>query len=170
MQLVRVGQFSTLILVFLASMWAPVIESFPSLFQYLQIILSFIAPPVAAAFIVGMFWRRSNADGGFYSLMFGLLFAVVILGMTFTGTENFLTEMHFLHRTFYLFFACILVNIVVSKQTPPPPAEKLDGYTWNNTIIPAETKALEGVVWYKNYRYQAVALLIVTFVLVAFFW
>lgn len=169
-QLVRVGQVSTLVLVVLASMWAPVIESFPSLFQYLQIILSFIAPPVAAAFIVGMFWKRSNSHGGFFSLMFGLLFTVVIMSMTFSGAENFLTEMHFLHRTFYLFVACILVNIVVSLQTAPPPAEKLDGYTWNNTILPAETKELEGVVWYKNYRYQAVALLVITFILVGFFW
>lgn len=170
-QLVRVGQISTLVLVILASAWAPVIEKFPSLFQYLQIILSFIAPPVAAAFIMGMFNKRVNATGGFASLMFGFAFAAVwILMSEVMEMDNWFTEMHFLHRTFYLFLLCVLVNYFVSKMTPPPPAEKLDGYTWNNSIIAAETAELADLPWYKNYRYQALLLLIVTAILVFNFW
>ncbi|MEM9836301.1 MAG: sodium:solute symporter [Bacteroidota bacterium] len=170
-QLVRVGQISTLVLVVLASAWAPMIESFPSLFQYLQIVLSFIAPPVAAAFIVGMFWKRANGNGGFWSLIFGFAYAGLYLVLSvFMGVENWFTEMHFLHRTFYLFLLCILVNVVVSLQSAPPAPEKLDGYTWKQEFLAAETKELEGVVWYKNYRIQAIVLLVVTAILVAFFW
>ena len=169
-QLVRIGQISTLVLVILACLWAPQIEKFDSLFEYLQIVLSFIAPPVAAAFILGLFWKRANAQGAFYSLMAGAAITVVFLFMEFSGSQNFLTEMHFLHRTFYLFMFCMLVNWVVSNATPAPPLEKIDQYTWKRSIIAEETAELAGLPWYKNYRYLSVLLLIATIILVGYFW
>ncbi len=174
-QLVRIGQVSTLVLVVLACLWAPQIEKAASLWEYLQIVLSFIAPPVAAAFIVGMFYQRANGDGAFYSLIFGALVSVVYVIMTLLVSRgslesNAFLEMHFLHRTFLLFLACAILNVVVSNLTPPPAAEKVANYTYSRSILDAETRELEGVVWYKNYRYQAVILLVLTFVLVGWFW
>ncbi|MBB4077729.1 SSS family solute:Na+ symporter [Lewinella aquimaris] len=174
-QLVRIGQISTLVLVVLACLWAPQIEKAASLWEYLQIVLSFIAPPVAAAFIVGMFYKRANGHGAFYSLIIGALVSIVYVIMSVmvargTMESNAFLEMHFLYRTSFLFLACAIINVVVSLATPPPPAEKVANYTWNNGIIAAESRELEGVVWYKNYRYQALILLILTFILVGYFW
>ncbi|MEM1357052.1 MAG: sodium transporter, partial [Bacteroidota bacterium] len=169
-QLVRVGQISTLILVILACAWAPQIERYSSLWEYLQIVLSFIAPPVAAAFILGMFWTRANGTGAFVSLLFGAVVSVTYLFMDGAGTENWFTEMHFLHRTFYLFLSCMLVNYVVSLSTTPPAEDKIAGYTWNKRLIKEETAELAGLPWYKNYRVLSVFLLILTFLLVGWFW
>jgi len=169
-QLVRIGQISTLVLVILACLWAPMIERFSSLWEYLQIVLSFIAPPVAAAFILGMFWERVNGTGAFVSLLFGAVVSITFLVMDGRGTENWFTQMHFLHRTFYLFIACMLVNTVVSLNTAPPSEEKIAGYTWNKSLIKAETEELADLPWYKNYRVLSVFLLILTFLLVGWFW
>lgn len=169
-QLVRVGQVSTLVLVILACLWAPQIEKYDSLWEYLQIILSFIAPPVAAAFIIGLFNRRANGTGAFTSLIVGATISVVYLLMDAYQVDNWFTQMHFLHRTFYLFVVCALVNIIVSRLTGPPDPEKIANYTWDRSIITAETQELEGLAWYKNYRYQAVILLVITFLLVGWFW
>ena len=174
-QLVRIGQFSTLALVILACLWAPQIEKAESLWEYLQVVLSFIAPPVAAAFIVGMFYQRANGNGAFYSLLFGALVSIVFVVMTVMVSRgsmesNAFLEMHYLHRTAFLFLSCAILNIVLSLLSAPPPAEKVANYTWNDGIIAAETEELRGVVWYKNYRYQAVILLVLTFLLVGFFW
>ncbi|MGB3800370.1 MAG: sodium:solute symporter [Lewinella sp.] len=174
-QLVRIGQLSTLVLVVLACLWAPQIEKAASLWEYLQIVLSFIAPPVAAAFIVGMFDRRANGDGAFYSLIFGAVVSavyVVLSVLVARGSmeSNTFLEMHFLHRTFFLFAACAILNVVISRMTAPPAPEKIDNYTWSKAVIAAETAALQDVPWYKNYRYQSVILLVLTFVLVAYFW
>lgn len=170
-QLVRSGQISTLVLVILACLWAPQIEKFDSLFGYLQIVLSFIAPPVAATFIVGLFWKRANAEGSFYSLMFGFAYAVAFL-VASVGLEmdNTFTNMHFLHRTCLLFCLCAFLHVLISSLTAPPPAEKTDEYTWTRKIIEAETAELVGVPWYKNYRVQSIILLIVTMLLVGWFW
>ena len=58
--LVRAGQIATTVLVLLAAAWAPMIESFSSLWAYLQIVLGMIAPPVVAVFLIGLFWRRGK--------------------------------------------------------------------------------------------------------------
>ena len=191
-QLVRVGQISTLVLVVAACLWAPQIERFSSLFEYLQIILSFIAPPVAAAFIAGLFSKRVNGTGAFSSLLFGAGLTIVFLFFELSDSVNWMTEMHFLHRPFYLFVLCLIVNFVVSHFTDNEPSyiretvdqgaatptdteyipfeEKIRDYTWSREIIDAETEELRGVSWYKNYRIQAVGLLIITAILVAYFW
>ena len=169
-QLVRVGQISTLVLVVLACLWAPQIERFSSLWEYLQIVLSFIAPPIAAAFIAGLFSKRVNGQGAFASLIFGAIISVAFLVLNLSEADNWFTQMHFLHRTFYLFVACMIVNFVVSYSTAPPAIEKVTDYTWNRDIIAAETAELEGVAWYANYRVQAIALLIITAVVVGYFW
>jgi SSS family solute:Na+ symporter len=169
-QLVRVGQVSTLVLVILACAWAPQIEKYASLWEYLQLVLSFIAPPIAAAFIVGLFWTRANGTGAFISLMTGAAISVIYILADSAEVDNWFTQMHFLHRTFYLFILCGIVNIVVSLMTAPPDLEKVENYTWNISLLRAETKELAGLPWYQNYRYQAVILLIITFLLVGWFW
>ncbi|SER00687.1 sodium:solute symporter [Neolewinella agarilytica] len=169
-QLVRIGQIATLVLVILACLWAPQIERYASLWEYLQLVLSFIAPPVAAAFILGMFWKRVNGTGAFLSLMAGATVSIVYLLMDSYGVDSWFTEMHFLHRTVYLFLFCGLVNTVVSLMTAPPALEKVEGNTWNKSLIKEETLELASLPWWQNYRIQAVFLLIITFVLVGWFW
>lgn len=79
-QLVVAGQVATLVLVILASAWAPQIERFGSLFKYLQLVISFICPPVVGVFILGLFWKRANGTGAFTSLIVGFLIAATFLG------------------------------------------------------------------------------------------
>lgn len=169
-QLVRIGQVSTLLLVVLACLWAPQIERFSSLWEYLQLVLSFIAPPVAAAFILGLFWKRASASGAFVSLMVGAVISILFLVLDFNEVENWFTQMHFLHRTFYLFIFCGLVNYTVSHFTTPPTAEQVENYTWRPEIIREDSATLVGLPWYKNYRVQSVILIIITILLVGWFW
>lgn len=169
-QLVRVGQLSTLALVVAACAWAPQIERFPSLWEYLQIVLSFIAPPIAAAFIVGLFSKRANGTGAFVSLIVGAMISITYLIMNSQEIVCWFTEMHFLHRTFYLFVLCGIVNMVVSNLTEMPDPEKVAAYTWSPKLIKEETEELAHLPWYLNYRYMAVGLLILTAIIVGAFW
>ena len=170
-QLVRAGQISTLVLVVLACLWAPQIEKASSLWEYLQVVLSFIAPPVAATFIVGLFWKRANGTGSIVSLLFGFTYAIVwLISAEGFGVDNLFTNMHFLHRTALLFVLCAVLHIGVSLATEPPPEEKTGAYTWSRKLLEEETQELADLPWYKNYRYQSVILLIITFILVGYFW
>ena len=169
-QLVKSGQISTLVLVVLASLWAPQIGKYGDLFKYLQDVLGYIAPPIVSAFILGLFWKRANSSGSFYSLIFGVIIAVVwVLGI-YSEVDHWFFQMHFLLRTTVLFFLCLIVHILVSLATAPPPAEKLQGMIWTPALIKEETEELADLPWYLNYRYQSVALLLVTALVVGYFW
>ncbi len=169
-QLVRSGQISTLILVVLASLWAPMIGKYGDLFRYLQDILGYIAPPVVSVFILGLFWRKANGTGSFVSLMFGLgLSAIWVIGIT-TGIDHWFFQLHFLLRTTVLFVLCLVVHIGVSAATTAPTDEKLKGMVWSPKLIKEETEELAHLPWYLNYRYLAVILLILTTFVVGYFW
>ncbi len=169
-QLVRCGQISTLALVVLASVWAPFIGRYGNLFAYLQDVLAYIAPPVVAVFIIGLFWKRATATGSFSSLLGGLLISVVWVIGRIKGLEGIFFELHFLLRTTVLFLFCAIVHVIVSLVTPAPQKIKIDGLTWSPKLIKEETEELKGMPWYENYRYLALALLIVTSFVIGYFW
>jgi SSS family solute:Na+ symporter len=180
-QLVRAGQISTLALVVLAAAWVPFIEKVSdSLWQYLQLVISYTAPPAVATFLLGLFWKRASATGSIASLLFGFVVAIFMLILKIyvnglpEGSEpaawiESLTSIHFLSMAFILWLLCMLVHVVVSLQTPPPTQEQVDSLTWNNQLFKEETKELADLPWFKNYRYLAVILLIITIILVGYF-
>src|SRR6202035_3421265 len=69
--LVRAGRWTTAGLLVVAVAWAPQLNLFPSLWQYLQGVLAYAVPPVVAVFLAGMFWRGANADGAAAAMVAG---------------------------------------------------------------------------------------------------
>ena len=170
-QLVRVGQIATVVLVLLAAFWTQYIEQISdSLWEYLQLVLGFIAPPVVAVFLVGLFWKRGNGNGAFAALLAGLVISVFIILSSVYELSPALNAIHFLHKAPLLMLACMLVHIVVSLRTPAPNEEVVNTLTWNVGLYKAETKELAGLPWYKNYRVLAVILLVITAIVVGSFW
>lgn len=168
-QLVRVGQIATVVLVILAAAWAPQIEKFGSLFEYLQIVLGLIAPPVVAVFLAGLFWSRANANGAFISLITGFVITIVVLLSQVYGWFPAINDIHFLHKAPLILLICLGIMIIASLATEKPELVKVQDYTWRRELFDAETRELEGTPWYKNYRVLSILLLIVTAIIVFYF-
>ncbi|MFN3801954.1 sodium:solute symporter [Belliella pelovolcani] len=168
-QLVRVGQFATVILVLLAAAWTPQIEKFDSLFKYLQMVVGLIAPPVVVVFIWGMFWKKGNANGAFYSLITGFVIAAILIVIKVSMPDLGISQWHFLHTAPLLFLICSVIYVFVSLRGPMPSDAQIADYTWKNSIYTDETAAISSLPWYKNYRILSVFLLIITFVIVWIF-
>ncbi len=170
-RLVRVGQLSTLILVILASAWVPYIEQVSdSLWGYLQLVIAFTSPPVVSAFVLGLFWKKANRHGAFYSLIGGGIFAVfMILSMSF-GWSTYINELHFLAKANLLFAISVLIHITVSLATAAPDAEVVANFTYKKAIYDQETEELKSLPWYQNYRILAIILGVITVIVVGFFW
>lgn len=170
-QLVRIGQIFTGIFVVISAAWAPMIAGFPSLFKYLQQVLALISPPVVAVFLLGLFWKRANAQGAFYGLMGGLLMTIFAVIVRYVNPDIFpwLGHIQFLLVAPVLLVGTMAIIIPVSLLTPPPPQEAVDQFTWSFKFFNAESLELAGTPWYKNYRYQAIGALFATAVLVYFF-
>ncbi|MGB5188631.1 sodium:solute symporter [Robiginitalea sp.] len=170
-QLVRSGQIATLVLVVLASAWVPFIEKVSdSLWGYLQLVIAFTSPPVVSAFILGLFWKRANANGAFVSLIVGGIFALFMILSASFDIWPYLNDFHFLAKANILFLISVLIHVIVSLSTGEPAAEKVAEYTYKKELFTSETEELKALPWYQNYRYLAVILLFLTTVIVVWFW
>lgn len=159
-QLVRVGQFATVVLVLLAAFWTQFIEQISdSLWENLQLVLGFIAPLVVAVFLVGLFWKRGNGNGAIAALLAGLVFAIFFIFLLAYALVPAINDIHFLYKAPLLLVTCVLVHVVVSLMTPPPGEEFVENMTWSRRLFTAETKELIELPWYQNYRYLAIIFL-----------
>lgn len=142
MELMIVGRVFILVLVCLSIAWIPVVQSANSgqLFDYIQSITSFLAPPITAVFLLAVFWPRANEQGAFWGLTFGLLVGMVRMVLEFSYPAPSCGEPDnrpaVLHRVHYLYFALLLfaissfVIVIVSLATAATPPEQLHRLTW----------------------------------------
>jgi solute:Na+ symporter, SSS family len=136
-ELVRVGRIAVAVMMVVGVLWVPFIDQGSSLFEYLQSVQAYIAPPIAAVFLLGLFFKRLNGAGALAALLTGF----VVGGGRFimenffrqetagTGLVGFLSAIHFLHFAAVLFLICVAVFVLVSLMTAPPVPEKLKGLT-----------------------------------------
>lgn len=164
--LVRIGRIVTFVCMVFAIAWSPVIIGFDTLWEYLQTTLAYVAPPALALFFLGVFWKRATATGAIAGMASGHLAAVAFLVLTATGTYS----VNFLYLAPILLLIAMAVMVGVSLRTAPPPAEKTDGLTWSPAFFRAESRELEGVPLWKNYRVQSAALVVATVVIIGLFW
>jgi SSS family solute:Na+ symporter len=80
-----------------------------------------------------------------------------------------LLQFHFLYISVVLFCVASLMLVVVSLATPAPALDKVDGLTWTPELFRRETRELQDVPWYKNYRIQSAILAAATFIFVFLF-
>ncbi|MEO1405384.1 MAG: sodium/solute symporter, partial [Pseudomonadota bacterium] len=164
--LMRIGRFVMVGLLIFAVIWAPVISNFRSIFSYIQNMFSYAVPPVVALFLVGTFWPRANAAGGFACVVAGL--ALGISGFVVIEVLN-LVSLHFLYMAPLLFLACVFALVVGSLTAPAPSQEIVEEYIWSPSILAAESAELAAKPVWQNYRYQAVMLLLLTTIIVVMF-
>lgn len=159
--LVWTGRLTAFVFMLLAAVWAPMILHFETLWQYLQMVLAYLSPPVVACFILGVFWKRANGHGAFYALLGGHLSGI---GVFFLQRSM---DFHFLYVPAILFAISTLILIALSLATPPPAFEKTQGFVWTPASWRAETQELAALPWWQNYRWWTVLLVLCTVGLVA---
>lgn len=164
--LVRVGRIATAVLVILGLLWVPLLKVIEGgLFQKLQSIQSYISPPIAAVFLVGLFHKKINAKGAKYSLLTGAFLgaARLILELMKDQLSGFLfwyVDINFLHFALMLFVICTIVLVAVSYMFPSSPEENTlnlefdklqtkDSSTKINLVLSAGLIILILILWYE---------------------
>jgi solute:Na+ symporter, SSS family len=139
-QLVRVGRLVTVVMVGLSMLWVPFIRYLSSeVYIYLQSVQAYISPPIAAVFLVGVFWPRANRYGAIASLLVGAVLgasrfilelnrdAAFVSGSALLST---FVGINFLHIAVLLFVISLVVLVGVSLATQPESLTKLRGLTF----------------------------------------
>jgi len=148
-QMVRVGRIATAVVVLLGVAWVPVIEQLAggTLYGYLQNVQSYIAPPITAVFLLGIFSSRINSNGALATLFSGLAIAAVRLTLEVfkdsLDTDSIgyaIADMNFLKFSSFFFLYCVAIAVLVSMFSAKPSLEKLDGLTF--PTVSEEQKAI----------------------------
>jgi len=152
--LVKVGRIATATIVILGILWIPVMKGMGGvLYKYLQNVQGYLAPAIAIVFLFGVFSKRANAAGGFYSLVIGFalgifrLFLDVIKDSLSEGSFlNWLATINWLHYGEMIFVVSGLIMITVSYLGKKPTLEQQ-----NYTIYAASNadKAATKASWNK---------------------
>jgi SSS family solute:Na+ symporter len=145
-RLVFVGRVTTVVLVGVGLAWIPMMKYVsPQLYIYLQSVQAYIAPPIAAVFLLGVLTPRLNGKGALAALWTGFVlgFARLVLELdkshlTQGSAIYWYADINFLHFAAMLFVLCSLILIVVSMMTPPPPPERVADLTIQTVAPSAE--------------------------------
>jgi SSS family solute:Na+ symporter len=145
-KLVRTGQYATVVIVIIGILWIPIMANISGvLYEYLQKVQSYIAPPITAVFLLGIFYKRINGLAAFVTLVVGFIvggFRIVLeLQKDSLDPNGFLFkvgDVNFLTFGAWFFLFCILLAIVVSLLSSIPSMEKVRNLTFQT--ISAEEK------------------------------
>ena len=154
-KLVRTGQIATVIVVIIGIIWIPIMANISGvLYEYLQKVQSYIAPPITAVFLLGIFHKRINGQGAFITLIVGFIVATfrIILELLKTSLDPdgflfTLGDMNFLKFGAWFFLFCILLAIVVSLLSKAPSVEKVKNLTFGTISKEEKAKNKNSYTW-----------------------
>lgn len=172
-KLVRVGRIATAVVVILGILWVPIMQGISNvLYQYLQSVQSYIAPPIAAVFLLGLLYKRINAKGALSALIGGFAIGMlrIVLELNKDSLSGFLhtfATINFLYFCILLFVFCIVLMIGVSLATEKPAEAQLNGLTFATTL--KEDKNVSRASWNRWDVIASVVILIILAVVYIYF-
>jgi SSS family solute:Na+ symporter len=143
-KLLNIGKLATTVIVILGIIWIPIMEKIGGgvMYQYLQNVQSYIAPPVAAVFILGILWKRVNSKAAITTLMAGLVLLIMRLSSeiyfqpeissnTMVDSHMFVfATINFSHMAILMFIFSILLCVGVTLSTTEPEYSKIVGLSF----------------------------------------
>jgi len=127
--LVHIGRLTTVVMTALGLVWVPIMKAVSGggLYQYIQSVQSFLAPPIVAVFLLGLFWRRCNTRGSVWGLSLGFLIGMAKLTINAlyrTGAPDTLMYKIATFQDFYFSGILLVISIaivLISSLTAPAP-------------------------------------------------
>ena len=161
-QIVRTGRIATTIMVLIALMWIPVVQGAHSLYDYLQSVQGYLAPPIFVVFFFGVFWKRLNAKGCLWAMVVGFalgIFRMLVdtpVTMKLGGFANGYTPGSFLwiiNNINFQYFSILItlvsavVMIAVSYASPDPDYVRIKNLTFGTTTTEDKAKTYASWDW-----------------------
>jgi len=150
-----VARITTLVGTILSVLTAYLAQRYNNIMDLLQLVFGFVNAPLFATFLLGMFWKRTTANGAFYGLLSGTGAAALVHGLTVAeGKGGWIETVHTFPSTMaqnfwiaiFAWSTCFLMTILVSFVTKPRLESELHGLVYGLTKIPHDAS----VVWYKR--------------------
>jgi SSS family solute:Na+ symporter len=144
---VRMGRWTTIIGVLISVGTAYLVMSFLSIMDYVQALFSFFIAPLFGTVVLGMLWKRTSAQGGFWGLLAGTLSSIGMWAwvkfdpsaLRYVALSPNARDMaENMYRALWSWIVCVVVTVVVSLMTKPKSDEELVGLVYGVTPLPHE--------------------------------
>jgi len=145
---VRIGRISAVAVMLLAMAWSTQGGRYSSIFEAINTIAAYLAPPITTVFLWGVFWRRGTKQAALTTLIMGFSLGVIsfLIDLPVIGAEKIITHklgIPFMMQAWWMFCLCSTIFVVVSLLTPKPDVQSIEGVTWRNPLqVVAEGKLM----------------------------
>jgi solute:Na+ symporter, SSS family len=146
-RIVWVGRVATGVMVLIALLWIPIIQGGRGLYDYLQGVQAYLAPPIFVVFFFGVFSKRLNAKGCLWALIVGFFLGLFRLAVDtpvkmiegFAYPEGsflwIVNNIFFQYYSIVILAVCAVVMIAVSYATEEPYYKRIAGLTYGTQSI-----------------------------------
>lgn len=161
-KLVVIGRVATFVAMLLAILWSPFIARFTSIYQGVNTIICYIAPPITTVFVWGVFWRRASSRAALTTLTVGSVLGLIVFILDMSGVLERLKQrgwpVEFMMMAFYLFVICSIVMVAASLKWPHRHTPQSERLVWKNPWEALSSPGWKGLL---NYKLLAGALFVV---------
>jgi len=169
--LIIVGRVVTFVAMIAAIVWSPFVSHYPTIFQGINAIICYIAPPITAVFVFGIFWRRASDKAAITTLYIGSFMGLVVFLLDWFKDKAWLRryiewKVPFMMASFYLFLLCCATLVLVSLFTPHKHTAESEKLVWSNPLEALRERGWKGI---GNYKFLSVLLFVTMVVLYIIF-
>lgn len=141
----RMGKMATIFGIVASIGAAYLATAFNNIMDYLQLVFGFVNAPLFATFALGMFWRKTTANGAFWGLLLGTLAAAATHGLTLAeGKGAWMGNLHefssSMSQNFMIaslaWIVCFVATYVISLFTEKKDEKELVGLVYSLTPKP----------------------------------
>jgi SSS family solute:Na+ symporter len=158
-EIVRMGRIATAIMVLIAMAWIPVVKGATGLYNYLQSVQGYLAPPIFVVFFFGVFWKRLNAKGCLWAMVVGFVVGLfrmlvdtpVTLGLITGYREgSFLwvvNNINFQYFSILITLISAVVMVGVSLATEQPDYGKIKNLSFGTVTEAHREESAQSWTW-----------------------
>ena len=173
-KLVTVGTIATLFLMVFSIIYSPFIGIIGGgIFNYFQMLASYLAVPIATVFLIGVLWKRATPAAAFTIMVFGIPLGIVIKSLVAVLFSEAAVKTYSLDNFFIISgitqFFCIIIMVAVSLLTAPKPYESISSLLVSKkTLLLPEDERKPAM--YKSFWLWWVVFILFYAVLYVFLW
>ncbi len=136
-KLVSIGKITTVVGTLLAIACSPIFGHYTTIFEGLNKLISYIAPPITAVFLLGVFWKRASGKAALVTLTMGSLLGAILFYLDWKK----LYRGDFMLTAFFLLVTCVVIMVMASWAFPEELKAEAKGLVWEDWREPLRGNA-----------------------------
>jgi len=144
-KLVGIGKATTVLGTILAIVASPLFGHYTTIFEGINKLISYVAPPITAVFLLGVFWKRASPKSAFLTLVVGMALGAVACYIDW----NNIYRGDFMLIAFLLLVACLIIMVATTFMFPAPLKAEAKSLVWENWSEPLRAKCGSGLSDYR---------------------